>query len=125
MKLENQVVSLELARQLKNLGVEQESLFWWNNSYQDMKGDASASAWEISYAPPQSKTLRRYAAFTVAELGEMLPSKSENWQTAQYETGIWFITNHQNTLKAGEARTEADARGKLLIYLIENKLLTL
>ena len=29
MKLENQVVSLEIAKSLKELGVKQESLFYW------------------------------------------------------------------------------------------------
>ena len=29
MKLEDQVVSLELAKKLKELGVKQESLFYW------------------------------------------------------------------------------------------------
>jgi len=29
MKLEDQVCSLELAKRLKELGVEQESLFYW------------------------------------------------------------------------------------------------
>ena len=35
MKLENQVCSLELAKKLKELGVKQESLFWW---CKDFKG---------------------------------------------------------------------------------------
>ena len=30
MKLENQVVSLELAKKLKELGFEQKSLFYWD-----------------------------------------------------------------------------------------------
>lgn len=55
----------------------------------------------------------------------MLPTKAENWQTAQYDDGRRFITNHRNTIQAAEADTEAeaDARAKLLIYLVEQNIL--
>ena len=64
--LEKQCVSLELAKRLKELGVEQTSYFAW---------------WERRYKTPllTDKALRetpnyhRIAAFTVAELEEMLP----------------------------------------------------
>lgn len=35
MKLEQQVVSLELAKQLKELGVKQDSLFYWDTDYEN------------------------------------------------------------------------------------------
>ena len=65
------------------------------------------------------------SAFTIAELGEMLPNtfgtyKSENgWNVCEVENGelknIWAL--------GGD--TEADARGKMLCYLLENKLISL
>lgn len=39
MKLENQVVSLDIAKRLKELGVKQESLFWYANFYRDYQYD--------------------------------------------------------------------------------------
>ncbi len=71
MKLEQQVVSLELAKKLKELGVKQESLFWWttnNLNFTDEK-----CTWWIE--PTVESYTRRISAFTVAELGEMLPTR--------------------------------------------------
>lgn len=70
MKLENQVVSLDLSRRLKELGVKQESLFWWaeekltgwNN--QDWKWVVTDSTYEGDYEQYRNIT----SAFTVAEL---------------------------------------------------------
>jgi hypothetical protein len=34
MKLEEQVTSLELSKKLKELGIKQNSLFWWSREHQ-------------------------------------------------------------------------------------------
>jgi hypothetical protein len=81
MELKDQVVSLELAQKLKELGVKQESLFYWLEHY---VGPASRAG--NTPMPPKPKVIDAknahkilsynkftYAAFTVAELGEMLP----------------------------------------------------
>jgi hypothetical protein len=68
MKLENQVCSLDLAKRLKKLGVKQESLFWWSAHTEP------ATLWnEWSLEKQEGSPDTSYAAFTVAELGEMLP----------------------------------------------------
>lgn len=111
MELEKQVCSLELAKKLKELGVKQESLFWWNISDGIVIGE--------QYRRPPS-----ISAFTVAELGEMLPG---NFNTIRRGDGSWLAydgnaadnVNHQEI-----SDTEADARAKMLIYLLENNLLT-
>lgn len=126
MNLEQQVCSLELAKKLKELGVKQESLFWWRHD--DVDGWWPGH-WE---GLPGAE---HCSAFTVAELGEMLP-KEENLVTMFFENGRCQICLQGNVENndgiatrwgaAGqsiEADTEADARAKMLIYLIENKLI--
>jgi hypothetical protein len=44
MELSKQVVSLELAKKLKELGVKQESLFWWRTLTKE-------DGWEIWDSP--------------------------------------------------------------------------
>ena len=61
--LEQQVCSRELAKRLEELGVRQESVFWWVDRKVMYTGGRA------SHAQLQGGI----AAFTVAELGEMLP----------------------------------------------------
>src|SRR4051812_36893725 len=78
MKLEQQVCSLELAKRLKELGVKQESLYYWNIRH----------IWIVLKAIGEPYITRKpedYAsAFTVAELGEMLPSEIEIEEVSYY-----------------------------------------
>lgn len=117
MKLENQVTNLELSRKLKKLRVKQESYFAWAEvnvgdkefEYQVVKNDFQADIEFVS-------------AFTVAELGEMLSKYllynffdmpnicDKGWE--------WELEKAD-----GIADTEANARAKMLIYLIENGLI--
>ena len=61
--LEQQVCSRELAKRLEELGVRQESVFWWVDRTLTYTGGRA------SHAQRQGGI----AAFTVAELGAMLP----------------------------------------------------
>jgi hypothetical protein len=71
----------------------------------------------------------RASAFTVAELGDMLEDGMELSQ--RMASGQWWVTYGRVT-EDGEFEkpigqkgdTEADARAKMLVYLIENNLLT-
>lgn len=128
MKLEDQVVSLDLAKRLKELGVKQKSHFIWANG---------GYKWFVS---PDHEIIRindpGYAqpwpsAFTVAEMGEMLPpgiaSFQERMANTQAEIKKWFCAYEEEADDHGpvinprveNADTEADARAKMLIYLIE------
>jgi len=128
MKIEDQVCSLELAKKLKELGVKQESLFYWQQSYQEMKGGQTASFFEITQVKKESKKgMMCFSAFTVAELGEMLPKnyvvikKEKGFESWKLDTKNYELeTMYPNNIKAD---TEADARAKMLIYLLENKLI--
>lgn len=145
MTLEQQVSNLELSKKLKELGVEQEGSFfaWWERyrntpllTYKQFK---------------QTPLYKRTSAFTVAELGEMLPLFIDGeWYSAPVNKGkgtkrykLYFAKNEHDeyfveyqewslrTQDAYElliqrsADTEADARATMLIYLLENKLITL
>jgi hypothetical protein len=138
MKLEKQVVSLELAKRLKELGVKQESIFWWRE-FTEMA--TSTGVQKANYWALQDGAHRRGAisAFTVAELGEMLPHTVQkddcDWLLHlaapfhskwiiyyQVDEGTDKIRDGKNWIMAD---TEAGARAKMLIYLIENKLIGL
>jgi hypothetical protein len=70
------------------------------------------------------------AAFTVAELGEMLKAEMyKSWYGGGGWTCSYFIPPKTATESDREiyehGTTEACARAKMLIYLIENKLVSL
>lgn len=72
MKLEDQVTSLEISKKLKELGVKQESEFYWVVTL--------TTEYHLSWYPngelPKALQQRNdcYSAFTVAELGVLLPA---------------------------------------------------
>jgi len=68
MNYENQVVSLELSKRLKDLGFKQESLWWWIIR---AEGNPIIVGKDKRYTTTFISS--SYSAFTVAELGEMLP----------------------------------------------------
>ncbi len=76
MNFDKQVCSLELAQKLKYLGVKQESLHCYYKS--NYIGDVSNYEWvegiTLTYqTKPHGKSTPAWCAFTVQELGEMLP----------------------------------------------------
>jgi hypothetical protein len=82
MKLEDQVTSLEISKKLKELGVKQESLFYYqNNPYNDgkecidlmiKKYEARNNENSIINTQCDNEDNPKFSAFTVAELGEIL-----------------------------------------------------
>ena len=125
MKLESQVCSLELAQKLKELGVEQDSLWFWGNYESRMY--QKDNGWRITdtlYAGDYEAWIgEHYSAFTVAELGEMLLNAFIKIKDKE----IIDPRGRYNRLvkKMYSFEEEANARAKMLIYLLENKLITL
>jgi hypothetical protein len=115
MELSNQVCSLELSKQLKNLGFEQESLFW------HIVGLDGTS--DIRQSKPLNHILTTYSAYTVAELGEFF--ENGVWLPVKDEKRWLWVASNSKTKKGLRQyeNTEADARAKMLIYLKENRLL--
>jgi hypothetical protein len=140
MPLEKQVVSLELAKKLKELGVKQESAYGW--LYGNQGAELYSAERFVNSNEQWIHLVKKCNAYTVAELGEMLPKviyEYENDEQKEYYLEYGYDeTETKKTCKVaysncllGEtkilifANTEANSRTKMLIYLIENNLITL
>jgi len=127
MKPENQVVSLELDKELKENGYKQEGLWWWDL---ETKSILPVGYFSLTI---KSNPQRYVAAPTVAELGERLPktirTKDNDYNLVivkdlnklQYEAELDYST--WDILKTIEADTEANARAKMWLYLKKEKLI--
>lgn len=122
MKLENQVCSKELAIKLHKLHVTTPSLFYW-----EWTGATTIERWENGEPDYCEDNI---CAYTVAELGEMLPMRYLAGHKIEFDEDnskivrCWNVSTQKVSYEA-RANTEADARAKMLIYLMENKLITL
>lgn len=128
MKLEDQVVSLELAKQMKELGFEQESVWYWG-TMGDLTQSRMGSSMYNKEGFGTSDLVPYTSAYTVAELGEMLPDKCSYYPgrdlpwCCHYQEG-----NPENHLQPFVVHreyglTEADSRASMLIYLKKKGLL--
>ncbi len=121
VKLEDQVCSLGLAKRLKELGVKQESIFsWYRKGFyisQDVKYEAREPYVTFAQGEGEFPFERLAAAFTVAELGEMLPERTDSKNIGGQWEVYWY-----GEKESRYATTEADARAKMLIDLIEKGL---
>ena len=141
MNLEDQICSYELSIKLKELRVNQCSLVYWIkvphiiNVLED--GTKVIGEYRFELGNCNSYNILEndyYSAFTVAELGKMLPdslccgadhpnlfiaygTQIENQWTIGYSTFEKAITSFYTE------ENEANARAKMLIYLIENHLI--
>lgn len=137
MKMESQLCSLELSKKLRELGVKQKSMFYHINNIDEYKivpviTDYDKEIFNIlthDILPPQV-----YSAFTVAELGEIIFQKNyDNLEETGYlqlntemidrSGGYFFRLTHNFSEHIIDDYSEADARARLLIMLLENKLL--
>ncbi len=139
MNLESQVCSLELSKRLKGLGVLQESYFYW---WEDIRNDKNIQGTYYYIQDTQPRNITNWSAFTVAELGALLPklikiNEIEHrlqfgwvikdvhynniplWRVYYKERGVNDIDN----VEIFESETEADARAKMLIHLLEQGLI--
>ena len=116
MKLSDQVTSLEISKRLKELGVKQEyqpyDAYWVKIS----------SGWRLFFLseqedPPTQTPYELCRAFTVAELGEIM----KPYLRATKELPSQFTVN--TTKEAADNIFSTSWWGKLLIYLLENKLI--
>lgn len=133
MELEKQLVSFENAKRLKELHVDTETEFLWASHVrgeifiQCSPKDEISKSTSILFNFPNLYTT--YPAFTVAELGEMLPKyifSAKLGNIKEWTCGAWSAgapgSKQQERLPLIYGDTEADARATMLIYLVENNL---
>lgn len=124
---QSQCTNLELSKKLKELGYPQESLFYWvygklsktYNIYSEknMLGLYSALGYTEIFAAPTVAELGRYMPISyLGDLVSLMPYKTIG--------GKWRVDLDDEGMLCSED-TEADARAKMLIYLLENKLIEL
>lgn len=122
MKLSDQVVSLEIAQKLRSLGVKQDSYFYWQNIFLDEYKLIHAEnhncnqhngPGDITWLNIKKRENKAFSAFTVSELGKLL-----HWEK------LYIFGTPEELLDHIDGKnSEAEARGKMLIYLIENKII--
>jgi len=128
MEIEKQVTSLELSKILDALIRTVQNSFWsW---YPTQRNDHAYSLRASSLVKGKMKE-RSVPAYTVSELGELLPRFIDKYNLIfvlypdEGKSGVSYYNvsvGRLNTIPTIEGNTEANARAKMLIYLIENKL---
>lgn len=123
MKLSDQVCTLDQAKRLKELGINQEAYFSWfyATDRDDIPSLNKASRHDCAMCGhPITPYFAEVSAWTVAELGLMLPCgydtmqcSGEGWHGYDLDTGDY-----------GPYPTEAMCRGYMLIHLLETKTIT-
>ena len=131
MKAEDQVCSLSQAKKLRDLGVKQESQFYYDR-YGCVKFIDSVVSWGYEQTfrseyflddknSPEPEDI--YSAFTVAELGEMIDARySSHKSDDKYDNNLGKYFCHSTRIgeKRFYGKTEAECRADALIYLIQS-----
>jgi hypothetical protein len=125
MQLADQVTSLAFGQRLKELGVGQQSLFFHTFDLDEWKLFYREDARYLETRDASDENV--ISAFTVAELGELLPTHVR--VSGREVRSIAFPRDDARRWRCqllGEyqpsATTEANVRAKMLIYLIEKNL---
>ena len=141
MKIEDQVVSLELAKQMKEAGFPQNSLWWWVEGLRlDKDSDNYSSFSEVKDSKQEGRALfvrksKKYggilldtekeristSAYTVAELGEILIPIKFCVPISYKLFGKWICSylhiEERREVYKQKAKTEADARAQMALYI--------
>jgi len=136
MELKEQVCDLKYAKELKELGVKQDSLWYWRVEIDD--GEEYPEIWRDNFNTKIG--LKKYSAFSTSELGSMLPHKVGGVSVGLNplvaylnitKPSNWFVSYGKGKLRGEQdgypLQDESDsnlanAMAKMLIYLIKEKL---
>jgi len=137
--MNNHLTSLELSKKLKELGVKQDSEFYWIDGELLTQKEIVLIQLRIK-AYPKANKIYIYSAFLSSELGdelpEFLPGPNGDWggwslviskhsdMNGYTEWSIGYQKGAAQLKLEKIADTEADARAEMLVYLIENNLKT-
>lgn len=127
MNTEQQVCTLEQAKRLKELGIAQESEYyfrgqniWHFREVTDWPNQEQLS--DLIQSGDESHHI--FSAYTVAELGEMLPPGYDSMRISGYNPDQFFWLAYDLDGKEfpanGSWKTEAQARAAMLIRLLES-----
>jgi len=108
VKLEDYIPSVETCKKLRSLGLAQKSIYTWV-----LEQHSENPRWVLSSDPPQDEY--QYSAFSVGELGTILSEIPMR------------LYPHQLSLMSAMgsmAITEAEFRSKMLIFFIENEMMS-
>lgn len=119
MELQKQVCTLEQAKKLFQLGIMQESYFYWADTIDCPQFGITHGHFFLSDS--------EYSAYNLSELGIMLPNEIRGHS-------LYHVLGHCNNghisgyskdgrdywIMCGPFKPEAKARASLLIYLLEN-----
>ena len=125
MKLEDGVVCLKLSQKMDELGIKGESNFYWVKINDVTDGNKEKWIVTLDIWSSQEIPHEHYKAYSVAELGEMLPRRLDEYadlicEKRKDEMTVYYGGNDGcgEILRClTEAETEADARAKMLILL--------
>ena len=152
MELKDQVSNFELSKKLFDIGFKSKHIFSWKEFLHDDTKKLYKTIYyvgwnkrygEIVYSEDgfffddEAYIINTYPAYTVAELGVLLPKEIEHnfntWSSyyisfgndgVNNEPGVWYMDDdlygEKSILHGTGALTEADARAQMLIWLIEN-----
>ncbi len=131
------VTSPKLSKRLKELGVEQSSEFYWcvydvDKHIYLTNGPDKENRESRQKARRGYKHRVWYSAFLSVELGEMLPHSIDGFdlQLWHEKENYWDVAYNTDTgnlkpMPWTQSETEPEARGLMLAYLRENKLIAL
>lgn len=134
LPLEHQVSNKELSQRLKELGVKQESTFYWLHIPAKEVFDTVGNRWFnrkehyklLPFVKQKGTHNETISAFTVAEIGQML---GKTTMLALHEAYMKVmdlpVGSYNPMLAMHNVMTQPNIPTKMLIYLIENKLITL
>ena len=126
--LVKQVTSFELSKQLESLGVKQDGQWYWEKrtfllkAPDWLKNSNDICLVDCDYEKKENwkhYSFEYYSAFTVAELGEILPYDIHSYKSGGVDK--WCCCDNHGMLIS--RKTEVDTRAKMLIYLMKNKLM--